>query len=241
MLLSLDDFVRDQSSVYAKFDAAVGKMKVEGLSPSATSENRDGYLLVLRHPESIAEQAADFSRRVAEVVPSMCYRAQNIHTTVLIWGMQHRSLEMQTYEPGLVDAMATAMYSCVHELQSISLQYIGWKCNKDSVIAKGIAREDFVGLVNKVWNSFERAADTYRKQQNNYTRIRETCKKPWGGHITIARFLEKMPPEALGELFSLVQHEPGLGESKPLYLDIAYVTVDKGKINLETKERFKLR
>lgn len=240
MLLSFDDFVRDQSRVYAKFDAAVGKIKVEGLSPSATSENRDGYLLVLRHPESIAEQAAHFSQRVAAVVPAMCYRSQNIHTTVLIWGMQHRSPEMQTYVPGLVDVMATAIHSCVHELSNILLQYVGWGCNLDSVIAKGVAGEDFVGLVNKVWNSFEQVADTSSERRKDYAYIRETCKKPWGGHITITRFLEKTPPEALGELFSLVQHEPGLGESRPLYLDIAYISVKSGTINLKTKERFEL-
>lgn len=219
-MINQKEFVEKQKSIYENsFDAK--SIAETGILPSNAVNERDGYLVVLRHPTDIVERVSSFTDRIAEVVPVMPYTRDNTHTTIFAQGMQHRPASEHSMDQRIIDQLSESITE-EDDLNGVTIPYQDWLYNKDSVIVKGIAGVDFVGLANKVLSACS------------------VAKGPWGGHITSARFTNERDAEGLYEFFDLMDEAPEIGTSNPEYLDVVYVQVEDGKVSLETQERFSL-
>ncbi|MDP3734743.1 MAG: hypothetical protein Q8R37_05935 [Nanoarchaeota archaeon] len=230
-MIELEKFLAGQQQVYDKFRAAHDTIRKEGAIPPKTVENRDGYLVILEHPAEIVERCADVSRKIAAVVPAMVYEGIAVHTTIGVVGMHYRSPEQQRSHPEEVALLKEALHSVSKDFPAVTIPYEGWLYNKDTTIAQGIAGETFVRLAGLVHQSLQK--------YNAHEKI-GTVQQPWGGHITVSRFMEKTPPEKLDAFFDLVRAEPLLPSSTPRAVSVGYVSVKNGNVVLEIKERFPL-
>ena len=227
-MINTEKFFADQERIYGNnMGNPFPKVLEEGLKPSRMVQDRDGYLIVLRHPDSITEPMAEFSERIAQTVPAITYDPENAHTTLFVQGMQFRSSEEQLPDSALVTNLAKAIHSVKGDLSKVVIYYGGWLYNQNSALVQGYAGVDFVKLANSILTPLERELGT-------------SLKLPWSGHITASRFLEERPPGDLEDFIKLMKEAPHLGLSRPTSLDIAYVNLREGKINVETKERFRL-
>lgn len=231
-MIELEVFLRGQQQVYDQFRAAQDAIRTEGTTPPKTVENRDGYLIILKHPDEIVKRCTDLSRKIAAIVPAMTYEGIAVHTTLGILGMQYRPPEQQAINRKSVTLLEDVLHSVSKDFPAVIIPYEGWLYNRDTTIAQGIASEAFVYIADLVHESLQRhnAAEKIGKVQ-----------LPWGGHITVSRFLEHTPSEQLTDFFNVMKDEPTLPPSKPSYIDIAYVSVKNGSVQLEIEGRFALQ
>ena len=231
-MIELETFLQGQQKVYDKFRAAYTTIRTEGTTPPKTVENRDGYLIILKHSDEIVEHCADLSRKIAEVVPAMVYEGIAVHTTLGVIGMQYRPPEQQGINRESVALLKNALHTVSRFFLAMNIPYEGWMYNRDTTIAQGIADEAFVYLVDLVHGSLQRYSDAVEKIGK--------VQQPWGGHITVSRFLESTPPEQLNEFFNVVKNEPTLPSSTPEAVCLGYVSVKEGKVDIEIQEQFVL-
>ncbi|MEK6951266.1 MAG: hypothetical protein AABX13_06100 [Nanoarchaeota archaeon] len=231
-MIDLETFLQGQQQVYNKFKAACQTIRAEGTTPPKTIENRDGYLIFLKHPEEIVDRCTNLSRKIAKVVPAMTYERIAVHTTLGVVGMQYHPPEQHSINRESVALLEDALHSVSKDFPAVTIPYEGWLYNQDTTIAQGMAGETFVHLADSVHESFQKykVAERIGKVQ-----------QPWGGHITISQFLEHTLPEHLREFFRAIEEEPILPLSNPGAVCLGYVSVKKGKVNIEIQERFPLK
>lgn len=231
-MIELEAFLKGQQEVYDKFRKLQETVSTEGTVPPKTAESRDGYLIILKHPQNIVERCSDFSGRIARVVPAMAYSGMAVHTTIGVVGMQYRSPEEQLIDTNAVSLLEDALHSVSDDFPAITIPYQGWLYNRESTIAQGIAKDAFVHVADKVHDALQRcdAAGRIGKVQ-----------QPWGGHITMSRFLATTPAEQLSDYFELVRVEPSLSSSTPEAVCLGYISVKDGIVDLQIKESFPLR
>ncbi len=224
-------FLEKQQQIYDKFRRNESVTLEEGLRPGKNVNDRDGYLVVLRHNGAIAEGCYEVSKGINEIVPAMVYKPESVHTTLFMDGMQFRSPENRSKDNELVGKMEEAL-SCARDSGSFNIRYGSWLFNDNSVIVEG--HED-IGQ-----------ARIFHLAQSLYGGLVEALKREpksslWGSHITASRFTEEVDPgNKVNEMAEFVRRQKPLGTSEITAIDLAYVTVTKGNIDLETLERFKL-
>ncbi|GEM_PF-6797584 len=233
-MIQLEAFLEQQEKIYqTKFKDVTGKVKSEGLLPSAYAQERDGYLVVLEHDQNFREQCADFSQRISKVVPSVVYSPQAIHTTILTYGIQMRPAIEQSNDEKVIEMIANAFQSGKNN--AVSIKYGSLLYNQDTIIVQGTAGKDFVELANTLTGALE---STLKLGSEN---IRNTTYSiPWSGHVTLARIREKVPAEQLHEFLALMEETPLLGISTPAQVSIGYITVKGRAVDFEVKEQFPL-
>ncbi|HIG93609.1 TPA: hypothetical protein HA242_00860 [Candidatus Woesearchaeota archaeon] len=231
-MIELEAFLRGQQQVYDKFRAARDAIRAEGTTPPKTVENRDGYLVIMKHPEEIVERSTALSRRIAAIVPAMTYEGIAVHTTIGVVGMQYRSPEQQGVDRNAVALLEDALNVASRDFAALTIPYERWLYNRDTTIAQGIAGKAFVHLADLVHESLQKhnAAERIGKVQ-----------QPWGGHITISRFLEHTPAAQLQDFFNVVEAEPSLPPSTPEAVCLGYVSVKNGVVGIEILEKFELK
>ena len=231
-MIELETFLQGQQAVYDKFKATAETIRQEGTVPPKTVENRDGYLIILRHSDEIIERCSDLSQKIAQVVPAMVYERIAVHTTISVVGMQYRLPEQQEMSHSSVGLLEDAISAVFRNFQAITIPYEGWLYNRDTTIAQGLAGKAFVDVANLIHQSLEKylVAEKVGKVQ-----------LPWGGHITVSRFLEHTSPEQLAGFFHVVQNEPVLPPSTPEAVCLGYVSVKDGKVKIDIQEQFPLK
>ena len=228
-MIELEAFVQGQHAVYDKFRRLT--IREEGTTPPKTVENRDGYLVIIQHPDEIIQRCANFSRKIAQVVPAMEYERITVHTTLAVVGMQYRDPGLQQLDQSTMSLLQNALHSVAANFSRVSIPYEGWLYNRDTTVAWGIAGNDFVQLVDLIHESLAK----YNAVQ--FGKVQQ----PWGAHITVSRFLEYTPPEQLADFFHVVENEPALPPSTPEAVCLGYVSVKEGKVGIGVMDQFLLK
>ena len=162
----------------------------------------------------------------------MAYAGEAVHTTLGVVGMQYRVPEEQRIDSNAVRLLEDALHSVSSDFSAITIPYQGWLYNRESTIAQGIAGEAFVYVVNKVHEAL--------RDCNAVGKIGKV-QQPWGGHITMSRFLATTPANQLDDFFELVKGEPSLSPSTPEAVCLGYISVKKGDVDLQIQAAFSLR
>lgn len=231
-MIELETFLAGQQEVYERLGRNLDLVRDQGTTPPKTAQERDGYLVILKHPEEIVERCTQFSRKIAEAVPALVYEGSAVHTTLAVVNMNYRAADVQHKEEALVRLLEDALRSISGEFHPVQFQYNGWLFDTGTTLAQGIADASFVSLANQIHGSFEARAVTEQVGK---------IQKPWGGHITVSRFLERTPSHQMQGYFDLVREEPALSPSVPSAVDLAYVSVKTGVLNMEVIAEFPLR
>ncbi|MBI2543313.1 MAG: hypothetical protein HYW24_03945 [Candidatus Aenigmarchaeota archaeon] len=222
-----EDFLRKQDEIYSKFRSS--PVKSEGVESSqAISKCQGGYIVALRHPASITDAVADFSRKIAAAVPALVYDENSIHTSIAVYGLQDDFI----HDTSVLKSLSACLQPiCSHDVRgrvtSSPIRYQEWLFNQDSVIVGGAPSDRFFYMGKIIVDSLK----------ENGIEVRP----PWGAHITASRYTQSRKPEELVEFFELMEHAPVLGLSRPLYLDVGYFRSSPERFYLETYERFSLK
>ncbi|WP_291583647.1 hypothetical protein [Clostridium sp. UBA6640] len=218
--MSFCEFLEKQEKIYTEFKDT-SKVREEGLVPQI-SINKGGYIIALRHSRNIINAADKFTKEVDTIISSIKYDESNIHTTL---GTYEVKDEFSPANKTLELIINAAKYS-VSSIKGIQIDYNEWLMNQDTGIIAGISNISF----------FE-----YIKKLNEYAQMNGIeLKRPWGAHITVSRFLEKISYDKTLELLDIFKKSKPIGISIPKYLDVGYFNLTPDSFNFNVCERFKI-
>jgi hypothetical protein len=230
-MIDLNNFLTGQQEVYGRLERNLDVVRRDGTTPPKTAQERDGYLVILRHPEEIVDRCTDFSRKIAQIVPALVYEGTAVHTTLAVINMNYRAADVQSKDEASVRILENALHRVAGNFRLVQFQYNGWLFDTGTTLAQGIADASFVALANEIHGSLEA-----RAVAEHVGKIQQ----PWGGHITVSRFLELTPGDQMEGYFDLVRREPALLPSVPKVVNLAYVSVKRGILNMDVLAEFPL-
>jgi hypothetical protein len=218
--MGFTDFLSRQEKIYAEF-RDTSKILSEGLIPQI-SDNKGGYIITLRHSENIVTGVEKFTEKISRVTSSIKYDENNLHTTLATYQVVDDFQPMKE----TLEKLVKIVYDNFLIMKKIEVQYSEWFMNQDSGIAGGIPNMAFYENVRRIIESAQKYG------------INLKC--PWGAHITVNRFLEKVTHVQALELLDIFKNSEPLGISRPIYIDVGYFNLTPKSFNINVSERFKI-
>jgi len=227
------DFLVKQDEIIKKFKNEDTVLN-EGIVPNVKPQ-QSGYLVIFRHPDSIAERVQKLSEKVNSITPVVIYNKPHVHTTITDY-----MLTEQDFTPDniILNNMARAVHDIKKDIVAPEIFYFDWFTNPNTVIAAGNPIDDnFISIAQKYVDAAVKHGLTSDPKAGG-------VRLPWGTHITTARYMNKLDPvadkEKIKELLHTVKYNPILGSSKAEFIDVGYFTLKDKTWDITVYERFKI-
>jgi len=218
--MDFQKFLENQQRIYSEF-RDTSKIEKEGLIPQI-SDNKGGYIIALRHSDNIVAGIEKFNEKVSGITSSIRYEGSNIHTTLATYQVAEGFCPIEETLNKLVKIVSDN----ISLMKKIEIEYSQWLIDQYSGIAAGIPDLAF----------FENAQRIIDYAQGYGIQL----KFPWGAHITVSRFLEKLPHKETLELVEIFRNSEPLGKSTPKYIDVGYFSHTPESFAINVVERFKI-
>ncbi|MEW9096902.1 MAG: hypothetical protein AB2417_17640 [Clostridiaceae bacterium] len=218
--MGFTEFIEKQEKIYAEF-RDTSKVEADGVIPQI-SYNKGGYIIALRHSDNIVAGIEQFTEKISRVTPIIKYEESNIHTTLATYQV------VDGFSPAkdILENLMNIVCDNFSLIKKIEIDYHEWLMNQDSGIAGGTPNLDFYENVRRI------------------VEYAHGCgidlKFPWGAHITISRFLEKISHEQTLELLNIFKNSNPLGISRPKYIDVGYFILTPKNFKINVFERFEI-
>ncbi|OHA27742.1 MAG: hypothetical protein A3C08_03225 [Candidatus Taylorbacteria bacterium RIFCSPHIGHO2_02_FULL_47_18] len=211
--MNLERFLKVQEQTYKEIrDLRV--LDTGAKADVALQERRGGFFVSLIHASDITRNAARLSSKIAHIVPSITYQCEHIHTTV---GRVIKEFGPHFYcDPdsetnrNVLALLGEIVKDAMTKLNTPypKIIYTEYLTTRNSVIA--------IGAPNEWFTNFAEALVDISKQAGM------EIAPPWGAHITVSRFTEKITKKELGGLSDLLRIYTPLGISIPVAVAIGY-------------------
>ena len=225
------EFVDTQNGIYAKFRAAHDKIAAgdQPLAFDGGADHKGAYLVAWRFPTDVARRIGALSSTVDGIVGSVVYGPNNAHTTLSDYGLAPGlRIDTQTNE-GQRDTMFELSQAVARGLRvagdtavrGAGIMFGDFLTNGTTVIGTGTPNEE-------LWTVNE-AVKAASAELGVMVGDVPGLKGSWGGHTTVARFVEAEPrPEAGPEVTRLLDTQQPLGLVVPEALEVGsfFVTPD---------------
>lgn len=150
------------------------------------------------------------------------FAESNIHTTLATYQLVDGFSPVKKN----LEYLANIVYHKLSLIKKIEIEYSEWLINQDSGIARGIPNLAFFENV--------RIITDYAHECGIH------LKSPWGAHITVSRFLEKISHDQTLELLNIFENSKPLGISRPKYIDVGYFMLTPKSLKINVSERFEV-
>lgn len=218
--MTFSEFIAKQDGIYAEF-RDTSKIELDGIVPKIF-DNQGGYIVAYRHSNNVIDGIREFSEKISKIVPSIKYHEDNIHTTLSTFQV----LDNFAFDETILDSVTNIVQANLPLIKNVKIDYNEWLMNESTGIVGGKPNLAFFENIKKVVEyALKRGIQ---------------LKFPWGAHITISRFLEKISNEQTLELLNLFKNSKPLGISTPEYVDVGYSVLTPKEFKLNVYERFKV-
>ncbi|GIU68973.1 MAG: hypothetical protein KatS3mg002_0209 [Candidatus Woesearchaeota archaeon] len=225
-------FLQKQGEIYDRFKDE-DKFLKDGVIPNVKPQ-QSGYLVIFRHPDSIAERVQKLSEKINTITPVVLYSKSHIHTTITDYKLTEEDF---TPDKNVLENMARAVHDIKKDITASEIFYFDWFTNSNTVIAAGTPDDNFLDVAQKYLTAAEKIGLTTNPKEGG-------IRMPWGAHITAARYMNKLDPvkdkEKIKELLNTIKSTPVLGISKTEFIDVGYFTIKGDKMEYTIHERFKI-
>lgn len=211
--MNLENFLKEQEKNYNEIRALL-VLETGAEADPALQERRGGFFISLIHADELTQSGAKISAEIAHIVPSVSYGTKDIHTTL---GRVKQEYGPHFYcnpdkEPSvtilqkLKEVVKEALTDVIEPYPRIA--YSDYLVTRHAVIAVGTPNEWFVKFTGAL----------IKKGGNCGIEIIP----PWGAHITMGRFTEKIPRNEITRLADLLKRSVPLGVSFPVAVATGY-------------------
>jgi hypothetical protein len=184
-----DDYIQKQLEIYLRaFRGAENtvlaphKLVVQGVR---------GYLIAWKYPYRLSNIFATFGQNISRIVPAICYGSDQLHTTVTDY-LVTPSTEIDS---DILEQLCQVVNLSEHKIRSSRNIFSRWVFGKDTVIIPAFADDFFIESAFVI--------------QTAGKEIGLDLRLPWGSHITVARFTEKVvDQEKIRQLQELLSFSP---------------------------------
>lgn len=227
-------FRETQEAIYQRFRTSMATLG-ETATNAVAIALQGGFLIALRHPDDITEQAAGISSQVAALTPAITYDGSVLHTTVSDYGLA----EGRHIDPTSTADKATLDLLC--RVVSLGLQGIDFRnmqqrriyfsspfANEATVIAPGYGNDALLDINESIRSASMRAGI------NDGQGLRGA----WGSHMTLNRFTRTLRAGQGQDVANLLITTPPLGNAVPTAIDVGHLQVSSQGFFFTPYERF---
>lgn len=215
-----DTFRANQARIYDNFSnahSALGKSSIL----SGSIPNQGAFLIALRHPDEITEQAAAISLGVANAFPAITYDRANLHTTVSDYGLSPDTVMDPVNNPNhratldtLCKIVRMGLLAVDHRtIQARNIQFGRAVSNTNSVIAPGYGNDAILDIRQSILAA---SKDTDL-----------VLPGAWGLHMSLNRFIGASSLEQARNVIDILDSKPAIGNSAPTRIDVGYLQVSE--------------
>ncbi len=204
-------FVERQTEIYERIRGEGACVVFSGTKPDVL--HREGYLVGLVHPDSVAEVVYCFSERIGARFPVIVTPQDAVHTTLGVNNAQ-----------GLDEQVSHALCEAVRAVPHapFDIHYPRWLFNETTVLVEGYAGVAFVSLADKLRH------------------VPVPLEPAWGAHMTAVRFREGFSGSDVADFLQLMKEAPIIGRSTPTHVKVGYQRLTPEGYSYDTIEVFAL-
>ena len=211
--MTFNEFQDIRDGIYKDFEIAKSNITTDGLDPKIPQATSLHGYVICRHPSEIAEKASNFSQEVAEIVPSLIFTPQHIHTTINVIP------ENIVFNDTVLEKLVQVIDGVRSKISPFEINFTKWAVNQNSIIAQGYSDKMFFNIADLIVNEARKMSIE--------------LKYPRMSHVTITRFLEPTKEQSkLEKLIKLVDKTEPLGISKINTLEVGFVDYREGRFDL---------
>lgn len=218
---NFQDWSKNESRIYSEFETSAKNLVNTGLKPKPEimSGKGDGYLIGLQYSDELSAKVSDLSKKVSEVIDSVVYFPENVHTTLT-------SILEDNFQPNqdMLKKLSEIAEGTLALNLKAEITFNQWLVNQDSIIAQGIPNQDFFELGKYI----------------SETSGRMELRMPKMAHITTARFAENASVDKIDQILGLIKTTPTLGKAEPKWLVVGYFYTTEEKFELHPYKKWKL-
>jgi len=194
-----EKFLAKQRRICKTLKKAAKKVQKTGTKPSLLKGCKGGYLIAFRFSQQVTEIVGKLSEKINKIIPSLVYDGKNAHTT--IYTIDHKGDGTFYPNPEKLRVFANHIHDLEKELSAPQIVFRGWLYNESTVIASGTPTKEFYEAFDKIGYKI-------------CSEVSSDLIKPWGAHITTARFKEEKSAEQMQEFFHLMRTTPAISTQK---------------------------
>lgn len=210
--MTREQFIEGQNRIYELLRRGAADIAISGLRPEKNlAEMRGGYTVAFIHPSHISSVFSSLSCHVARIVPSVAYRAGDIHTTIGMCGKGPGFLyEAKPEQRRILAALCATTERLLERYQSsaLSIDFKEYLLTPETLLAAGTPNEAFVLFVQE-------AVGIAREHGI-------TLEPAWGAHVTVARFKVSAPRDAASAVLQCVRRAELPTQSVATELAVGY-------------------
>lgn len=229
-----DTFRANQARIYDNFSnahSALGKSSIL----SGSIPNQGAFLIALRHPDEITEQAEAISLGVANLFPAITYRHANLHTTVSDYDLApdlsidpEKNKSHRTTLDSLCKIVRTGLKAVDHRtLSARNITFDRARANTSSVIAPGFGNDATLDIRQAILNA---SVGTDIKEGIGLSGA-------WGLHMTLNRFIGTSSLQQAGAIIDTLDESQKIGVSVPTRVDVGYLKVSEAGFSFTPYEQ----
>lgn len=223
------EFRMTEKGVYDRFRREQSLARREGLHPdNALVHKVGGLAVVARHSCPLVDKLESMTTTIASQVRSCLYNGGNEHSNICVFDEQRFVFRSPEHDQPLKNCVAIVEEVLksvpASHLQQCAVRYGTPLYNQKSVIIPGMPSKAYVDLLLTI---ADRCAP-----------IIPHMRASWGTHITAARFLESMSPEAAAPFFEFMRAAPEFGENPLRAIEVVYFECDGTSFALTPVARF---
>src|SRR3989338_3308552 len=221
------EFLAEQERNYESLRRQQEQAMQTGIEADPSLRERSGgFFLSLIHPPEVVTKVTALSHQIAELVPAIVYRPQDIHTT-------SGRLEDGSFGPGFYfDESRPEHAESLRRVLKIAEEVAKRIPSQDSG-SIAFTGELFVTPRVIVVASMpdEAQTRTFELVRQVGEEMRTPIKPAWGAHMTISRFTDVRSREEIGHLLDLLRNATPIGISRPIGISAGYTLRQKEEIN----------
>ncbi len=215
-------FLENQEKVYDGF-RQTDLHKVEVIVSSELVDRIAGYVIALRHEEALISKIAAFSVAIHEILPTVKYDRDNLHTTI----SDYAKAPVPKFEPNepIFDTLCEIVENIDPGIwHGIRISFREWLVNSNAIIGAGYPNINFVQTAYLI------QYEGHRRGLN--------LRLPWGAHITASRFVAPLSSAALPEISGIIDNYHMDLVTTPIAIEVAEFRFEESAYILDTHRRF---
>lgn len=231
-------FAEKAKDIYESIDKKAELIDETGLIADGVVTKRQGCLLVVfKFDESISERFHEISSKIAIKYPTLVYKPEDIHTTILTTRLVDNFSGPNEEDYQKLGLLTRAVSKTLVELRPRTLPVLNYKgiiYSTEAILATGFPVEDD----EQANLYFDIVSDIISECEALGIKI----KKPWGMHSTLSRVIRPVPPEQTKSYKALLKgiKNTDFGEVKLDEIIVGWHTTSPDHFKIHPCVRFKL-
>jgi hypothetical protein len=217
-------FLDNQESLYYEISHEIKDVEKLGLNPrSSLVSGERGVMIALNYENAVLDKISQISITINKIIPSVIYKKNNLHTTVVSSPVNEISEGMPDYKNIFIKIL-DKVFSV--KKYNIKVNFNRWLLSRESLILAGLPNRDFFYLANAIIEE----AKLFHLE----------LKYPKMTHITLSRFTKAMASDEIKDLIHYYKSLKPLGLAYAVNLYVGSFDNSIAAVNIHVHKSYSI-